>query len=63
MNIALSLSLSLSLSLTLLQVYFHCLQNWVQVSSGHVLEEEWKHVKVICNSIRDCEAEAGRRFW
>ena len=27
-------------------MYFDCLQNWVHVSSGYVLEEEWKHVKV-----------------
>ena len=45
------------------QVYFDYLQSWVQVSSGHVLEDEWRHVKEICTHIRGGEAEAGRRFW
>ena len=45
------------------QVYFDYLQRWVQVSTGHILEEEWKHVKEICTHIRGGEAEAGRRFW
>jgi len=45
------------------QVYFDYLQSWAQVSSGHILEEEWQHVKEICTHIHGGEAEAGRRFW
>jgi len=45
------------------QIYFQYLTQWVTLSSGHVLEEEWRKVKTICTSIRGGEAEAGRNFW
>ena len=45
------------------QVYFDYLERWVQVSTGHILEEEWKHVKEICTHIHGGKAETGRRFW
>ena len=46
-----------------MQVYFRYLKTWVNFSSGHILEEEWRNVKKICTSIRGGEAEAGRKFW
>ncbi|CAI8049832.1 Mitogen-activated protein kinase kinase kinase 4 [Geodia barretti] len=45
-----------------LMIYFNYLQKWVHLSTGHVLEDEWRHVKKICSHIRSGEAEAGRRF-
>ncbi len=47
----------------MLQVYFQYLKKWATLSSGHVLEEEWRKVKTICTSIRGGEAEASRKFW
>lgn len=52
-----------SLFLFSAQVYFHFLKTWVNLSSGHILEEQWNTVKKICTSIRGGEAEAGRKFW
>ena len=45
-----------------MQVYFDYLQQWVQVSTVHILKEEWQYVKEICTHIPGGGPKAGRRF-
>lgn len=51
------------LSPSLFQIYFDYLERWVQVSSGHMLEEEWRNIKRTCSHIQRGEETTGKRFW
>ena len=51
-----------SLSCPLLQIYFDYLERWVEVSGGHMLEEEWRNIKRTCSNIPRGEETAGRKF-